>query len=367
MLFVATLLLASSWMGAPAEGYWTDSLTLKGDFRYRSEYVDHEGEPARSRWRFRARMMTEVKVTGDLDLGIQLATGSPDPISSNQTIDDAFSTKPVWMDLAYCDIHHHNLPGLSIVAGKMKNPYDGHEGSELVWDGDLRPEGLAVKYATGMESMKLMAAGGWFWIDEVRSGEGDDTFLIGGEDDVFLYGAQAGLGFDLSSAGVTVGAGYYMYADAKGHAPFVEAAGNSLDEQGYAYDFKELELFGEFGFKAGDLPLRLYGDFVSNSDPDENNRGFLFGVAVGKKKAPGSWELDYKYRKLEADAVLADFADSDFGGGGTDAKGHEIGGEVRVMDGTDLGLCVLVNTLGVGEGSLRRDYIRVEVDLEFKF
>jgi hypothetical protein len=367
VVLVAALLLVSVWVGAPAEASWSDKVTLKGDFRYRNEYIDQQDKTVRNRWRFRARLMTAVEVTEDLDFGLQLASGSDDPVSTNQTVDNAFSSKGIWLDLAYCDIHHHNLPGLSIMAGKMKNPYDTHEGFGLVWDGDLRPEGLAVKYAKDMESMKLMAAGGWFWIDEVSSGE-DDTFLFGGEEDIFLYGAQAGLGFDLSQANVMVGAGYYTYADAKGNGPFVGHAGNSADTAGaYMYDFNELELFGQAGFKAGAMPVTVHGSFVTNSDPDENNTGFLFGVKVGKKKAPGSWELGYNYRQLEADAVLADFTDSDFGGGGTDANGHQVTGTVCIMDKTDLGVTALINKLGIGDNGAEADYTRIQLDLKFKF
>jgi hypothetical protein len=368
LVLAAALLLGSVWVGSPAEASWTDKVTLKGDFRYRNEYIDQQDKTVRNRWRYRARLMTKVAVTEDLDFGLQLASGSEEPTSTNQTVDDAFSTKGIWLDLAYCDIHHHNLPGLSIVAGKMKNPYDTHAGSGLVWDGDLRPEGLAVKYAKDVESMKLMAAGGWFWIDEVKSGDDDDTFLVGGEDDVFLYGAQVGSQFALSQAKVTVGAGYYTYADAKGNAFFVGGGGNSADTSGaYMYDFNELELFGEVGLKAGAMPLKLHGSFVTNSDPDENNTGFLFGVKVGKKKAPGSWELGYNYRQLEADAVLADFTDSDFGGGGTDAKGHQVSGAIRIMDKTDLGVTALINTLGIGDNGAEADYTRIQLDLKFKF
>jgi hypothetical protein len=45
---------------------------------------------------------------------------------------------------------------------------------------------------------------------------------------------------------------------------------------------------------------------------------------VNKAKKQGSWNFRYNYREIEADAVLGTFSDSDFIGGGTDGKGHEL-------------------------------------------
>ncbi|MFN3535640.1 MAG: putative porin, partial [Desulfatiglandales bacterium] len=62
------------------------------------------------------------------------------------------------------------------------------------------------------------------------------------------------------------------------------------------------------------------------SDADREDTGYLYGVSVGTKKVQklGDWELKYNYRKLEADAWPAAFPDSDFYGGATNVKGHEL-------------------------------------------
>jgi len=57
---------------------------------------------------------------------------------------------------------------------------------------------------------------------------------------------------------------------------------------------------------------------------------------VNKAKKPGSWNFRYNYREIEADAVLGTFSDSDFIGGGTDGKGHELNFGYQIGKGSKL-------------------------------
>ena len=52
------------------------------------------------------------------------------------------------------------------------------------------------------------------------------------------------------------------------------------------------------------------------------------GATLNKAKDPGSWQFEYDYRDIQADAVVGKFNDSDFVGGGT--------GEMRLTDETNL-------------------------------
>ena len=56
------------------------------------------------------------------------------------------------------------------------------------------------------------------------------------------------------------------------------------------------------------------------------NASRLVGVKIGHKKVKtaGQWQFKYLYRRLERDAWLDIFPDSDFFGGATHAEGHEI-------------------------------------------
>ena len=52
------------------------------------------------------------------------------------------------------------------------------------------------------------------------------------------------------------------------------------------------------------MPLSLYGDYVENDDADDLDTGYLAGIKLGKAKKKGSWQLQYQYEDLEADATL---------------------------------------------------------------
>ena len=49
------------------------------------------------------------------------------------------------------------------------------------------------------------------------------------------------------------------------------------------------------------------------------------GATINKAKDPGSWQFEYDYREIQADAVVGQFNDSDFVVGGTGGKGHRFG------------------------------------------
>jgi len=79
---------------------WTDKIRWQGDFRYRFESFDIEGKPDRNRNRVRARAALIADITPTMEVGLGLASGGDDPVSSNQTLGGGGSTKELRMDLA---------------------------------------------------------------------------------------------------------------------------------------------------------------------------------------------------------------------------------------------------------------------------
>jgi hypothetical protein len=96
------------------------------------------------------------------------------------------------------------------------------------------------------------------------------------------------------------------------------------------FDFNVVSVSAELGLSnlfGSIIPyIGLIGEYVYNSDPNEDHDGFLAGIKFGHKRIrePGSWQVLYLYRHLERDAWLDTFPDSDFLNGETNAKGHEI-------------------------------------------
>jgi len=176
--------------------------------------------------------------------------------------------------------------------------------------------------------------------------------------------------FDLSdAANLTAGVGYHDYTETMGNLPFWLGVpfGNSVDANGFLlYDYNQVEAFAEFTTSIGELPLIFFANYVQNTDVDVNDTGIAFGGQLGKAGEPGTWQASIAWQELEADAVVALFTDSDFGGGGTDAKGYTLKGKYALTDNWALGGTLFLNEVELASGS-PRDYNRLQLDLEFKF
>jgi len=370
LMTVYTLTLISViGISSVAEGAnWWESLKLKGDLRYRHEMIDKQDKDARHRHRLRARIGIYGEISKYTKIGVQLATGSDDPVSTNQTLDDAFSTKRIGLDMAYFQTTHDALPGLTITGGKFKNPFFKPGKSELIWDSDWNPEGGVVTLKKAADNFSLTLIGAGLWIDE-RSSD-DDSYLAAGQ-------GVARFHLNEKKTSFAVGGGFFNYVNAQGFEPFFDhedAMGNSVvpaEVDGdtvlhYANDYEIFEFFGEVTHNFENTPVTVMGDFVTNTAADSLATGWLLGLRVGKAKKPGSLEFRYIYRKVEKDAVLGMFADSDFRGGGTDAKGHEIGGALQLAKNTAFKLTYFINEIGLEEDKTD-DFGRLQADIQLKF
>jgi len=149
---------------------WISRIKLHGDFRYRHEYIDEEGEDNRTRHRIRTRIGMDAKVNDDIDFYFRLASGSTDPVSTNQTLTGGYTSKSIWIDRAYVDWHptFANTCGHKghLILGKIKNPFLMVKSSSLIWDDDLSPEGGAITYQAKLGKINPFINLGGFWVEE---------------------------------------------------------------------------------------------------------------------------------------------------------------------------------------------------------
>lgn len=335
---------------AKAQPTWTDTIKMKGDFRYRHEAFDVDNRRDRHRQRMRARVGLTGKVSDQVSAGFSLASGGSDPTSTNQSFDDASSSKNVVIDLAYIS-WKAPVDGLSVNAGKFKNPFYRVGGNGLIWDGDLNPEGAGVSYENG----NVFANGIASWLDE--SSSDDDSFLLGG---------QFGIGHDISQdSSFIAGVSYFNYVDSVGEPAFYagDGRGNRLNTDGeYLSGFELVEGFVEYSLRFQDVNIMLFADYVQNLDADDYDQGY----ALGTQLQGGDWQLGYTYQDLEADAVLGTFTDSDFIGGGTDGKGHIFQASYALSKQIGLKGTFFLNEQNIDFG-LEEDFKRLMLDISFKY
>ncbi len=327
-----------------------EGIQLKGDFRYRHELTAKEGAPQRNRERVRARVSLKGQVNEQIKAVVGLATGGSDPLSTNQTLSGNFSTKGIQLDKAF--ITYENGP-IELQLGKMKNPLAKAGKSELIWDGDVTPEGAAL----GITFKPLFVNLASFWIKEDKSSS----------EDLFLYSGQAGAKATLSSLKVLAGIGYHSFANIKGASSIHyknKSMGNSLDTAGlYLNDYNLIEVFGSVKIPSA-LPVNLFVHLVKNLGASEDGLGWTGGASLGKVKKPGSWSAKASWKQVEKDAVIGALTDSDFIGGGTDGSGLEASVAVGVLPKTKLQLSYFLNQIKLTDG---KSYHKVQADASVKF
>jgi hypothetical protein len=348
---------------------WVQGFKPFGDFRYRHESIDDTdaGKDKRNRNRIRARLGVKVKVNEDWDAIFRVATGSSDtPTSTNQTLgdsdSDSFSSKEIWLDWAYADWHPASRPGLNIYAGKMKQPFYRVGKNQLVWDGDVSPEGIAASYKWALnDSTTAYINGGGFWLAE-RSGDADSS----------LWGAQGYVKHEFQDKTYLLGGvTYYDLGNIDGVNDIsgVGLNGNTNNgADGYKYDFDLIEGFAEYGFKCMEMPVAVFGNYINNTAaPGGRNTAYSLGCTINKAKKPGSWQFGYMYADVQSDAVFAGLTDSDFLLGGTGGKGHKFGFKYQLFKNIQAGLTYFITQRNARGASGEQDIDLLQADLILKF
>ena len=352
---------------------WLENIKLFGDFRYRYEYNSWDDDAGNSRHRdrnfIRLRIGMKTKINDEFGFNLRLITGSDNPTGANQTLGDEtqkeFASRDIRLDHAYATYIPQWGEGLRVLAGKMPTPFYRPGSSQLIWDSDLSPEGVAIQYSRNVsEAQSIFANFGYMLVEENKNGD----FGID------LFGIQGGLKHAFDNSTLTYGTSYIDYISTAGHAALANGfKGNSNTGSGgtYLYDYSMVEIFGDYTTKLGNLPIELYGDYVVNTASDvQEDTGWLVGTIFGKAKAKavGSSQFGYEYRDLGRDCVVGTFSDSDFIGGGTGGKGHKFNCKYQIAKNTQLSAtyCWAERIAGT-DNEKDDDYNKLQLDFIVKF
>lgn len=353
---------------------WAQRIRFGGDIRlrYQGEYYDKNNAlfpkigkngtvsgdllnttEDRNRFRVRARLGMTAKLHDTLEASMRVSTGNEDdPVSTNETFGDYFNKDGVVLDQAY--LKWKPIEQLTLWGGRLPNPFFY---TDLVWDHDINFEGIAgtLTYQFS-DQWQAFLTGGAFPLQELEFAQRDK----------YLFAAQLGAEYkpnpDLSAK---VAVAYYDYENTVGvantpqrpdendhTAPLFVQKGNTLfniEPQGIrvalASEYRQLNVTGQVDV-AFWKPVHVIfvGDYVRNLGFDKQDvtrrtgirnisaetEGYQFGVQVGYPKARRllEWNTYLMYKRLEADAVIDAFTDSDFHGGGTNAEGWILGAEL---------------------------------------
>jgi len=130
---------------------------FSGDLRLRDEPFfggPSDQSQVRNRERFRLRFNANAKLNDDINGGFTLASGDiNDPISTNQTTNQFYTRKAIAIDKAFINYNPHQFKPLTLTGGKFAYPWYN---TELTWDKDLNPEGVAQTLAFDFESVPVL-------------------------------------------------------------------------------------------------------------------------------------------------------------------------------------------------------------------
>jgi hypothetical protein len=301
--------------------------------------------------------------------------GLNDPISPNQTQGASAAKYTLGLDRAY--LNAEVTPWLNVVGGRFNNPWFS---TDLVWDPDLAFDGVATSFTPKLnDSWSSFVTLGAFPLDqtEVSAGNGLNGSGFVGPNKAkskWMYGSQVGVKWTSANLStVKFGVAFYDFQHVEGMSnpndssyydgtsPAFRTKGNSYfdinqlnnydptksTKYGLSSKFKELNLTGQIDLATfNPVHIILTGDYVRNIGFDSQEiasrtglqssftggigkqvNAYQLKLAIGMPNTykAGDWQAFAGYKRLEADAVLDSYTDSDFYLGGTNAKGWIVG------------------------------------------
>lgn len=271
-------------------------LDVSGDLRVRQEWNFVDGRD-RSRSAVRARVRATYRIDDHFTVGTQIATGDPDdPNSTDVTLGNFADDFQMSLDQAW--VRYAN-GGFTALAGKFPQIF---QRTDMLWDGDVSPQGIAASYAANLGKARVDARGLWFVIDEASTAR--DSDMLGGQ-----LAFSAPLSSDVR-VGLTGSYYHYRLGSVNG-ADTGDFRGNLTSGGRYLSDFHLLEGIGTLNWTglSPRWPVSFTADYVHNTGAAvPGDTAFNLELAAGRVAKPGDWRIAYNYSEVEVDSVFAAFS-----------------------------------------------------------
>jgi len=329
----------------------------EGDLRLRYETIEKEGNTDKNHERYRFRYSLDFDVTDNITLETGISSGKYNPTSGNVSFKSDENIQEYFIDELKIDIADikYSFGNSWARVGKQKHQIYRPIGTQLVWDNDIRLEG--VNYGYKGESTMITVG-----VNRVHR-EKDNR--EGGNINIFL--AQYVHTQKLDDAKVNLGAAYYHYDNVKGNTdPYGSFKGNTSETVNGVEVYKEnygiVEAFAELNVKdlVMGMPFKTALALAYNVHVSDDNFGYDISAELAMTK---KWKAAVTYRDIEKDAVFGAHNDSDFSGGGTDSNGYCV--KTKYAFAKNVDVAGWWNWSKLGDAEL--DYHRVQLDVILKF
>lgn len=379
----------------------------------------------RQRVRARARLGADINLQEGFTTSVRFATGeSSSPVSQNQTLgagNGNFSKYSLWLDRAVLN-YDTELADTSVTAsvGRMANPFFA---TSMIWSNDLGVDGLVLKGTRRMGDFTPFATVGLLPVYNTAFDLSTNSATKADSYDKWLYAVQLGTDWKITrDFEAKFAAAYYHFDNIEGQTSS-PTDGTVLDSGdtdasrllfaqkgntyrlirdlnapvgttkqynyfGLASPYREVALTGRIDYNHFDpVQISFLAEVVKNIALDEgsvaaspytfNNLagggsfdggdlGFYTAIQVGHPLLAQRWDWNVSlgYRQVETDAVVDGFADSDFGGGGTNVKGFTLGGNLSLSERVWVG-ARLMSSDNVSGPTLKNDTFQFDINGRF--
>lgn len=314
---------------------WIQNISMKGDLRLRHQ-VDWSSTNNRERERLRLRTGFETRIADNLKAGFGLATGSEknsdtsisvsssthkgtasgtgiidaEPTSTNHTFSNGFAKAMLMVDYAY--LEYAPYAWMTVTGGKMKSGTQLWQTTDLQWDTDINPDGVAVNLSKDFGPVKSFVNASWLIFNELNDATKNNP-------DMTIV--QPGVSFNFTP----------MIAF-KGALAFEQMNVNGKNTGYYgtpSFDYNIMAPSVQIAFKEIFMgySVSMFGDMVTNNDDKatKDTAGSAYGIQFGHEKVAewGTWQGKFISRRLEQNAWLNKLGDSDSYGGAVNAEGFE--------------------------------------------
>ncbi len=326
---------------------WTEKVKVKGDIRTRYQFESEDGKDGRSRGRLRYRLGVIAKPISNWEVGAGFASGNSDPRSSNQTMEDAFSTKGIQLDYAYVQ-YKYGKTGFKAVAGKFKRKKYLWAPTDVMWDGDVNPEGVAIRFAPKK---------GLLWLNAGMLVLEEDNTSTGSDHDSHMGYGQIGTKFKSRNMYGKLAGTVYTFGKMKaaGSSDYTGAGETNTDN-----NLGSFNLAGELGTKIGGGKLALVGEYINNYETNTNEDT---AWSAGFKYKIGKLKMEYLYVDVDHNAVPDFLPDSDRFGGDTGIKGHEIAVGYKINKHVSVGIDYYATEDPIK--NVDQDLLQLDLNVEF--
>lgn len=356
---------------------WIQTMKLRGDVRLRYQFNDNRNKRYNQhRGRYRLRFFADSKVNEKVYMGFGFASGnSADPRSTNQTFTDNNGKKNLYIDYVFAE--YNASDNLALTAGRTRNPL--WLTSDMLWDTDINLEGLALRANLPGDDWGLFANAGLAILGESSTNKQDPHLLY----------VQPGVGWthpegkaDFRAAAALYSFNHVRGATALPHRPSATdyQQANTLVSSRYKYDYDAFSPEAEFNwnlFEPVPVPglsalgwnvthVGAFGNWVRALEHGRDAEGWIAGLRLGQRKVEdaGQWQASWSVRRLERDAWLDNYPDSDFYGGAAGVKGQEVILTLGLM--RDFALTLDYYDAKPVYGALKREEL-FQADINLKF